>query len=47
MPKAISKITFLLRKENKNVVVAKKGEAVTVTSDELKKFSNDLIELKK
>lgn len=47
MPKAIPKRTFLLRNENNKSVIAKKGEAIQVSSEELKKFKSDLIELKK
>lgn len=43
MPKAIPTRTFLLRKD----AVAKKGEAIEVTAEELKKFKKDLLPLKK
>lgn len=43
MPKAISKRNFLIRKD----LVAKKGQSIEVTAEELKKFKNDLIPLKK
>lgn len=45
--KAIAKRTFLLRNENGKSIIAHKGEAIQVTSEELKKFKRDLIELKK
>lgn len=41
--KAVPKRTFLLRKN----VVATKGIAIEVTNEELKKFKNDLLPLKK
>jgi len=47
MPKAISKRTFLLKRENGKDIIAKKGEAITVTVEDLKKFKSDFIELKK
>lgn len=43
MPKAIPKRNFLLRKD----LIAKKGQSLEVTPEELKKFKNDLIPLKK
>lgn len=43
MPKAIAKRSFLVRKD----LVAKKGQSVEVTAEELKKFKNDLIPIKK
>jgi hypothetical protein len=43
MPKAIPTRTFLLRP----TTVAKKGEAIEVTAEELKKFKTDLLPLKK
>jgi hypothetical protein len=47
MPKVISKRTFLLKSENGKDIIAKKGEAITVTPEEFKKFKSDFIELKK
>ena len=47
MPKVIAKRTFLLKSENGKDTIAKKGEAITVTNEEFKKFKSDFIELKK
>lgn len=43
MPKAIPKRTFLLRKDT----IAHKGVALEVSQEELRKFKQDLIALKK
>lgn len=47
MPKVIPKRTFLLKTENGKDTIAKKGESMTVTVEEFKKFKSDFIELKK
>lgn len=47
MPKVISKRTFLLKRENGKDIIAKKGESMTVSAEDYKKFKSDFIELKK
>jgi hypothetical protein len=47
MIKAVPKRTFLLRRENNVDVIAKRGEFIMITAEELKKFKVDFIVLKK
>jgi|DEB19_MinimDraft_3_1074340.scaffolds.fasta_scaffold05509_5 hypothetical protein len=47
MIRAIAKRNFLLRRELGVDIVAKRGEAIMVSSEELRKFKADLIPLKK
>jgi hypothetical protein len=47
MIKAVPKRTFLLRRENGVDVIARRGEFIMVTPEELKKFKVDFIVLKK
>jgi hypothetical protein len=47
MRKMIPTKTFLLRKENRQDVIAKRGQAIDVTEEELKKLKGKFAELPK